>query len=264
MMRIEGREWLLWSASGAIILLAHAGATAALINWPQRPEGEPPAAMVIELAAIPAAPEVPETEAPPDPVVQDMQPDPPPPEPVTETPPDDPPPEKVAAVPPPDEPPPEILPPPPPEPPPDAAAIEPPPPPPPQAKKPPPKPKSVVNTAPKRQKQIAAVAAAPAQGLPAESVANALPTWRSAVAAHIRRHLRYPPGRREQGTALVSFSMDRSGGVSSVRIARSSGESVLDAEAVATVQRAQPLPRPPDGLPGSHFALTLPVHFSVR
>lgn len=242
-MSIGSGDWMRWAASGAIVLLAHAGATAALINWPAPAEGEPTAALVIELAAIPAAQELPQTEAPPDPVIQEMQPEPPPPE-------------QVAEIPPPEDPPPE------PPPPPEAVAIEPPSPPP--EKKPPPKPKAVATTAPKPQQRIAAVAAAPAQGMPTESLSTALPTWRGALNAHIQRHLRYPPGLREQGTSYVAFSMDRSGNVLSARIARSSGESAFDAEAVATVHRAQPLPRPPDGLPGGSFNFTIPVRFHMR
>lgn len=247
MRMIEGRDLTRWMLSGAVVLLAHAGAAAALINWPVQHEGEPTAALVIELAAIPAAPETPQTEAPPDPIIQEMAPEPPPPEEVAELRPEEPPPDP----PPPEEPPP----------PPDAIALEPPPPVKEEPPPPPPKPKQAVTTAPKPQKRIAPVAAAPAQGMPTESMSTALPTWRSALGAHIQRHLRYPSGGRDDGVAFVAFTVDRSGNVLSARLARSAGDGALDDEAVACVRRAAPMPRPPEGMSGGSFSLVVPVRF---
>ena len=66
---------------------------------------------------------------------------------------------------------------------------------------------------------------------------------------------RYPSeARGDQGTAQLAFNVDRQGGVHNARVTRSSGSSVLDHEALALVQRAQPLPPPPPEIPaGAKF-----------
>ena len=63
------------------------------------------------------------------------------------------------------------------------------------------------------------------------------------------------------GTAVVAFSVGASGGIRSVRLARSSGSSILDRAAVETVRRANPVPPAPAGVPGGSF--TVPIRFSV-
>ena len=55
--------------------------------------------------------------------------------------------------------------------------------------------------------------------------------------------------------------MDRSGRVLSSRIDRSSGRPLLDREALAMLDRAQPLPPPPDDVPGATLELVTPVEF---
>lgn len=88
--------------------------------------------------------------------------------------------------------------------------------------------------------------------------------WQSRLLAHLQRKKRYPSGarsRREEGTAYVRFSIDTAGNVLSVRLAASSGFPELDAEVVALVKRASPVPAPP---PGVSRTLTVPVQFDVR
>lgn len=78
---------------------------------------------------------------------------------------------------------------------------------------------------------------------------------------------RYPDlarTRREEGVAYLTFTMDRAGRVLSARIARTSGSEALDAETLALVRRAEPLPAPPADVPGSPLTLTVPVRFSLR
>lgn len=85
------------------------------------------------------------------------------------------------------------------------------------------------------------------------------------VASRLRRALRYPAeARRERlrGEVHVSFTVDRSGGVGSVRVARSSGSSVLDKAAVETVRRAAPFPPIPDGAGRSSWPFTVPLAFT--
>jgi periplasmic protein TonB len=70
------------------------------------------------------------------------------------------------------------------------------------------------------------------------------------VGAHLARHKQYPADARsrgDQGTATVAFSLDGSGRVTSVRLARGSGVASLDQEVQAMVRRANPFPAPPSG-----------------
>ncbi|XSC43183.1 energy transducer TonB [Bradyrhizobium sp. RDT10] len=47
------------------------------------------------------------------------------------------------------------------------------------------------------------------------------------------------------GTVVVAFVVNRSGGVVSSRLVRSSGDPVMDAKAVSTPRSASPVPAPP-------------------
>jgi protein TonB len=88
--------------------------------------------------------------------------------------------------------------------------------------------------------------------------------WKSKVMARLERNKRYPSGaqaRHETGTAYVRFRIDGGGNVLSISLAGSSGFAELDAEVVALVRRASPLPPPPTGISKT---ITAPVRFSVR
>lgn len=88
--------------------------------------------------------------------------------------------------------------------------------------------------------------------------------WQSRLMAHLERRKRYPGDARsrgERGTVYVRFSIDSSGNVGSVSLARSSGFSALDNEVLSLVRRASPVPAPP---PGANKTITAPVRFSVR
>jgi protein TonB len=105
--------------------------------------------------------------------------------------------------------------------------------------------------APKKADSVAAPRVSPAK-------------WQSKVLAWLNRHKRYPSGpksRREQGNVKVAFSIDASGRVKSVRVARSSGNGELDRAALDTVRRASPVPTPP---PGANLSLAATVQFSLR
>jgi periplasmic protein TonB len=84
------------------------------------------------------------------------------------------------------------------------------------------------------------------------------------VAAHLARHKRFPEGaqsKRNQGTAVVSFSLDGGGRVVTVKLVRSSGVAALDQEAQAMVRRASPFPAPPSG---GTMEFTVPLSFQIR
>ncbi len=75
---------------------------------------------------------------------------------------------------------------------------------------------------------------------------------------HIARFKRSAAG---SGRATVTFTISRDGQVISARLASSSGKADLDAEAVAMVERASPMPSPPPELPGRTITLTIPITY---
>lgn len=85
------------------------------------------------------------------------------------------------------------------------------------------------------------------------------------VASKLRRSLRYPPqakSRRLRGEVHVSFVVSRQGAARSVRIARSSGNEILDNAALETVRRASPFPAIPDAAGKSAWPFTVPLAFT--
>lgn len=63
-----------------------------------------------------------------------------------------------------------------------------------------------------------------------------------------------------RGTAMVSFGISSSGGLSFVRISRSSGNAGLDQLAVGAVRRSAPFPPPPAAIAG-RTTITMPFYF---
>jgi len=261
-MLLRGRTSLgigaLWSGAALAAVAGHAAVAAIALNWTQV-EGSPPAAppvLMISLAPI-TAPNVPEQQVAPGPQAADSMPQEEQklPEKVVEADKDIPklPERKEEAV--------AMLPPPMPEP-----KLE---------------AKPVVREIPveakkeekKKERKVASRAAAPitfeaprADQANAPAAGNArvspsaLASWKGDLMAHLNRYKRYPAGSSSEGTTVVSFSIDRSGAVTSARLARSSGDRALDDEAVSLPRRASPLPKPPEGVARS-IALSVPIHF---
>lgn len=126
----------------------------------------------------------------------------------------------------------------------------------------PPAPRS---TAAPRAERQASLQSSPQAGRAA--AAAALPSYRDRLAAHLARFKQYPSASKaagEQGTAMLSFTVGRSGQVLGSRLARSSGHPALDAETMAMIQRAQPLPSFPPEMTQTSLSFTVPVNFSLR
>lgn len=282
-----GRRALLWCAAAAAAALAHAGVATWILHAPTASFAEPPAAAVmIELAPAPTSPEAAEPEVAPDVVDQaeslPAPPDAPPPPDAPLDPPPLPEPPPAPAVEPVVETPPVI----------ESAEVALPAPQtrplarpeelrpvaqPPEPARPEP-PQAVTRTEPapeptreppREQRRRAASAAAPAAVAAAPtsgaSGASASPArWQARLAAHLERRKRYPPGperRRDQGIAHVAFTIDGEGNVLSARIASSSGHPELDAEVLALMRRASPVPAPPPDAPRQ---ITAPIVFQIR
>ncbi|MCB1413835.1 MAG: energy transducer TonB [Xanthobacteraceae bacterium] len=263
-----------WLLSALAIVLAHAALIGAGLAWYAQspPPGVAVPAITIDLAPATASPEVSQQDLAPGPDMQEAEqpaapaPPPPPPPPVPQ--------EQIPAAPPQADP--------------QVAApredkpvrhearpettAEPKPEPEPVKPKPHKKevrapskrPQAPRTTSAPRADRRAARAAAARAGAVAAAV---LPAYRDRLAAHLQRFKRYPAAARaagEQGTALLSFTVSRGGRVLSSRLARSSGHRTLDAETMAMIRRAQPLPAfPPEVTQGS-MSFTVPVRFAIH
>ena len=87
------------------------------------------------------------------------------------------------------------------------------------------------------------------------------------VQAWIEKHKEYPYRarlRREEGTALLYFVVDRHGRVRDYELRQSTGHALLDREVLAMIERAQPLPRVPSLLNPVTLEMIVPVRFSLR
>lgn len=81
------------------------------------------------------------------------------------------------------------------------------------------------------------------------------------VRARVNRAKRYPGGAGQRGgTAVLRFTVNKSGGVSGASVVRSSGSPVYDREALATLKRAK-LPPIPDEIGRGSLVFTLPIRF---
>jgi protein TonB len=88
--------------------------------------------------------------------------------------------------------------------------------------------------------------------------------YQGLVAARLARFKRFPPEarrRREQGSALVSFTIDGTGRATSIRLLRGTGFAALDEEVQAMVTRASPFPPPPRG---ANMSFSAPVSFRLN
>jgi protein TonB len=93
------------------------------------------------------------------------------------------------------------------------------------------------------------------------------PSWQGQLLARLERAKHYPESakyRHQQGVVTLRFVMDRAGRVLSSSVVKSAGFDVLDKEALATLERAQPLPEPPAEVPGSTIALVVNIEFFLN
>jgi periplasmic protein TonB len=88
---------------------------------------------------------------------------------------------------------------------------------------------------------------------PASKVSSGL--YAASVRAAIGRHR---PAARGAGSTTVAFSIGPAGGITGLRVARSSGKAELDQAAIATVRSAAPFPPPPAG---ANPAFSIQIYF---
>ena len=234
-------DTLRWGLSAGFVLAVHAGILVSVLALDTPPPpAELPGPVLIDLAPMPAAP-------PPAPE----------PEPVAEEPPH--------PEPPPPEPPPQVEP--------EVQLPTVTPPKPPQVKPPSPR-LAVVRPRPPEPAQTTPVApAAPSEPAPeaaprpVASQSNVMPTFHQRLLRHLDQNKRYPQTsqrRRQQGTAMLRFTMDAEGNVLSFRLEKTSGHEALDEEVLAMIKRAEPLPKIPPDLGRDRLELVVPVQFALR
>lgn len=84
------------------------------------------------------------------------------------------------------------------------------------------------------------------------------------IVAHLQRYKSYPreaANKRLTGIATLTFSISADGRVKSVKLQGSSGASILDQAALATVQRASPFPAIPAEAGVSTMTFTVPLRY---
>lgn len=269
----RGRSAALWGGAAVVAGLAHGGAVWLALHRPPSYDlaASPPPAVMIELAPEAVAPKsdmmefapdledinevlAPDTlEIPDEPTMVEEQPTP-----TLELPSVTPPPALPPAPVPPTVVPEVVLPPP------ERKVEKPPPVEAEKAEKPKPPARQERQQAAKSEAAAPApTAAAPRSGT-GTTGAVAPAAWQQKLSAHLNRSKRYPAAarsRRQEGVAQVRIRIDDSGNILSSTLVRSSGFADLDAEAMALMKRASPVPPPPAGIP---HTITVPIRFNIQ
>lgn len=231
--------------SGAMIasLSVHGAVGAALFlglgsNAPAAP---PPAAMVVEIAALPSAPPVPPTEAPPQPEQEEAKPEPivnkiklpPIPKLAFKVTPDVAVPLKELADP---------------------------------NKKQAEKPADETTKAAAPYAERKDKPAAPQMGAPSNANPQAEANWEAKVLGVFNRKKRYPSAAQNAGqedVVYVRITIDRDGRVLGSQIRKSRGYGLLESEVSALAKRVSPLPKPPKEITGNPIVMLVPVEFFI-
>ncbi|MDN3274959.1 energy transducer TonB [Frankia sp. RB7] len=116
-------------------------------------------------------------------------------------------------------------------------------------------------SAPPRAEREAPMASAMSAG----AVASVIASYNQRVRAHLMRFHQYPSSAGgARGVARLSFTLSRSGQVTSSRLGGSSGVPAFDAQAMSMVRQASPFPPIPDEIKNGAMSFTIPVEFTVR
>jgi protein TonB len=233
-----------WGLAAALVVATHVGLVAGFMWYaPPAPDvlGTASEPIMLDLESAPPTPEPQQLDIAPGPQMQEAEPPPPEPEKpqevVEEQVPPTPVQEKAEVVAPPEKPKPEPKP-----------IVK-------------PKPKPVVR--PKKPTE----APAPRTTATPRAAQAARASYNGMLSAHLQRYKQYPSSAKaagEQGVAMLSFTVSRSGSVLSARLAKSSGSAALDGETMAMIRRAQPLPSFPPEMTQSSASFTVPVRFFLR
>jgi protein TonB len=99
--------------------------------------------------------------------------------------------------------------------------------------------------------------------MPGYAETDAVFQWKKEISNRLMANRRFPPEAQGQtGSARVGFVLDRSGKLISSWLRESTGSAILDTEALAMIDRAQPFPAAPHEVDDLTF--TVPVHYEKR
>lgn len=134
-----------------------------------------------------------------------------------------------------------------------------------------PLPEVTVRTPPPPPPIVAQQLVAPAAPTPPAAAPNGAGEGRDSflgrLLAQLNRFKQYPRTARQaqiEGVVMLHFVMDAQGKVISYEIAKSSGRPILDTEALALIQRAQPLPALPADFPTRTLDAIVPIEFALK
>jgi protein TonB len=102
---------------------------------------------------------------------------------------------------------------------------------------------------------------------PSKAAGESRDSYLGRLLAQLNRFKQYPRAARQariEGVVMVHFVMAADGKVQSFEISKSSGRPVLDAEALALIQRAQPLPALPPDFPTRTLDAVVPIEFALN
>ena len=102
---------------------------------------------------------------------------------------------------------------------------------------------------------------------PQKSTGETRDSYLGRLLAQLNRFKQYPRAARQahiEGVVMLHFVMAADGKIQSFEIAKSSGRPVLDAEALALIQRAQPLPALPADFPTRTLDAIVPIEFFLN
>jgi len=89
--------------------------------------------------------------------------------------------------------------------------------------------------------------------------------WVKSVSQHLLRYKRHPDNGKgchsRSGNVMVHFAIDRQGRVLETHVMKSSGIKDLDRAALDIVEKASPLPAPPDQVAAERMEFDLPVAY---
>jgi TonB family protein len=108
--------------------------------------------------------------------------------------------------------------------------------------------------------------AEPPKPIEPPAAAKSISEWNNQLVVQLERNKNYPVealNKKEEGTVIVSFTVDRSGNLVDSAVTQSSGSAILDQEAIAVLTRAQPFPALPSDYPKFQLSLKIPISFSL-
>jgi protein TonB len=107
----------------------------------------------------------------------------------------------------------------------------------------------------------------PSSGTAQTAAAYIDPEYLKLISIHIQHYYLYPTraaGHDWEGKVVVQFTIDKGGTLLASAVARTSGLSVLDDEALAMVRQASPLPPIPDRMHMNQMNAVVPICFRAQ